>query len=81
MWALDLSLACAGLEQSQEPRQFSRLSCLAHPKEASASPTLGLIINSRFSGLMLERTGSGEQPGSLGSQEKDGSGGGEGGKV
>ena len=40
VWVLDLSLACARLEQSQEPGQFSRLSCLAHPKEASASSHL-----------------------------------------
>lgn len=37
VWELDLSPACAWLEQSQEPGQFPRLSCLAHPKEASAS--------------------------------------------
>lgn len=44
----------------------------------ATAPTLGLIINSGFTGL--ECTGSGEQSESLGSQEKDGSGG-EGGKV
>lgn len=40
LWALDLSLAYAVLEQSQEPWQVSRLSGLAHPKEASASSHL-----------------------------------------
>lgn len=40
VWVLDLSLAYVELEQSHEPGQFSRLSCLAHPKEASASSHL-----------------------------------------
>lgn len=46
--------------------QFPGLSSPAHPKEAMA-PMPSLIINSRFTGLELKSTRSGEQPGSLGS--------------
>lgn len=46
--------------------QFPGLSSPTHPKEAMA-PMPSLIINSRFTGLELKSTRSGEQPGSLGS--------------
>lgn len=81
VWELDLSRACAGLELSQERGSFQDGAAWFTPRKLrppATAPTLALIINSRFTGL--ECTGSGEQPGSPGSQERDDSGG-EGGKV